>query len=97
MSPAEPSRSVSTGNTHTGSLDREVALRSPSLFPLDRLTAFVLKAFAQAQSYIFIEKTHITNAFNWLSMKQKENGCFQQSGSLLNNAMKVRPCFSCRV
>ncbi|XP_052028668.1 pregnancy zone protein [Apodemus sylvaticus] len=52
------------------------------------LTAFVLKAFAQAQSYIFIEKTHITNAFNWLSMKQKENGCFQQSGSLLNNAMK---------
>lgn len=52
------------------------------------LTAFVLKAFAQAQSYIYIEKTHITNAFNWLSMKQRENGCFQQSGSLLNNAMK---------
>ncbi|XP_028610189.1 pregnancy zone protein-like [Grammomys surdaster] len=52
------------------------------------LTAFVLKAFAQAQSYIFVEKTHITNAFNWLSMKQKENGCFQQSGYLLNNAMK---------
>ncbi|NP_031402.3 pregnancy zone protein precursor [Mus musculus] len=52
------------------------------------LTAFVLKAFAQAQSHIFIEKTHITNAFNWLSMKQKENGCFQQSGYLLNNAMK---------
>ncbi|GAB1291337.1 Pregnancy zone protein [Apodemus speciosus] len=52
------------------------------------LTAFVLKAFSQAQSYIFIEKTHITNAFNWLSMRQKENGCFQQSGYLLNNAMK---------
>nr|XP_034367733.1 pregnancy zone protein-like [Arvicanthis niloticus] len=52
------------------------------------LTAFVLKAFVQAQSYIFIEKTHITNAFNWLSMKQKENGCFQQSGYLLHNAMK---------
>ncbi|XP_051011619.1 pregnancy zone protein-like [Acomys russatus] len=52
------------------------------------LTAFVLKAFAQAQSHIFIEKTHITNAFDWLSKKQKENGCFQQSGSLLNNAMK---------
>lgn len=64
---------------------------------MDRLTAFVLKAFAQAQSHIFIEKTHITNAFNWLSMKQKENGCFQQSGYLLNNAMKVRPCFSASV
>ncbi|XP_005365348.1 pregnancy zone protein-like [Microtus ochrogaster] len=52
------------------------------------LTAFVLKAFAQAQSHIFIEKTHITKALNWLSGKQKENGCFQQSGHLLNNAMK---------
>ncbi|XP_055465269.1 pregnancy zone protein-like [Psammomys obesus] len=52
------------------------------------LTAFVLKAFSQAQSHIFIEKTHITNAFNWLAMKQKDNGCFQQSGYLLNNAMK---------
>ncbi|XP_038175866.1 pregnancy zone protein-like [Arvicola amphibius] len=52
------------------------------------LTAFVLKAFAQAQSHIFIEKTHMTKALNWLSGKQKENGCFQQSGHLLNNAMK---------
>ncbi|XP_059112905.1 pregnancy zone protein-like [Peromyscus eremicus] len=52
------------------------------------LTAFVLKAFAQAQSHIFVEKTHITKALNWLSGKQKETGCFQQSGSLLNNAMK---------
>ncbi|CAH7422708.1 pregnancy zone protein [Phodopus roborovskii] len=52
------------------------------------LTAFVLKAFAQAQSHIFIEETHITKALNWLAGKQKENGCFQQSGYLLNNAMK---------
>ncbi|KAL1791017.1 pregnancy zone protein-like, partial [Sigmodon hispidus] len=52
------------------------------------LTAFVLKAFAQAQSHIFIEKTHITKALSWLSGKQNENGCFQQSGYLLNNAMK---------
>ncbi|XP_036037851.1 pregnancy zone protein-like [Onychomys torridus] len=52
------------------------------------LTAFVLKAFAQAQSHIFIEKTHITKALNWLSGKQKETGCFEKSGSLLNNAMK---------
>lgn len=60
-------------------------------FSACRLTAFVLKAFAQAQSHIFIEKTHITRALNWLSGKQKENGCFQQSGHLLNNAMKVMP------
>uniref|UniRef100_A0A8C8WPI5 Pregnancy zone protein-like n=1 Tax=Panthera leo TaxID=9689 RepID=A0A8C8WPI5_PANLE len=52
------------------------------------LTAFVLKSFAQAQSYIFVEKSHITDALTWLSQKQKENGCFQRSGSLLNNAIK---------
>ncbi|XP_047404632.1 pregnancy zone protein-like isoform X2 [Sciurus carolinensis] len=52
------------------------------------LTAFVLKSFAQAQSYIFVENSHITDAFTWLSQKQKENGCFQLSGSLLNNAIK---------
>ncbi|XP_006901821.1 PREDICTED: alpha-2-macroglobulin-like [Elephantulus edwardii] len=52
------------------------------------LTAFVLKSFAQAQSFIFVETSHITQAFTWLSQRQKENGCFQRSGSLLNNAIK---------
>uniref|UniRef100_A0A7N5KFS6 Pregnancy zone protein-like n=1 Tax=Ailuropoda melanoleuca TaxID=9646 RepID=A0A7N5KFS6_AILME len=52
------------------------------------LTAFVLKSFAQAQSHIFVETSHITNALTWLSRRQMENGCFQRSGSLLNNAIK---------
>ncbi|XP_036923697.1 pregnancy zone protein-like [Sturnira hondurensis] len=52
------------------------------------LTAFVLKSFSQARSYIFVEHSHIMDSFTWLSRKQKENGCFQHSGSLLNNAIK---------
>ncbi|XP_057559019.1 pregnancy zone protein-like [Hippopotamus amphibius kiboko] len=52
------------------------------------LTAFVLKSFAQARSYIFVEDLHIMKSLTWLSQKQKENGCFQRSGSLLNNAIK---------
>ncbi|XP_045869402.1 pregnancy zone protein-like [Meles meles] len=52
------------------------------------LTAFVLKSFAQAQSHIFVEMSHITSALTWISQRQKENGCFQRSGSLLNNAIK---------
>nr|XP_036311232.1 pregnancy zone protein-like [Pipistrellus kuhlii] len=52
------------------------------------LTAFVLKAFSQARSHIFVEDSHITNSLTWLSQKQRQNGCFQRSGSLLNNAMK---------
>uniref|UniRef100_A0A8C3WA37 Alpha-2-macroglobulin n=1 Tax=Catagonus wagneri TaxID=51154 RepID=A0A8C3WA37_9CETA len=52
------------------------------------LTAFVLKTFAQARTYIFIDETQITEALTWLSQKQKDNGCFRSSGSLLNNAIK---------
>ncbi|XP_061863702.1 alpha-2-macroglobulin [Colius striatus] len=52
------------------------------------LTAFVLKAFAQARTHIFVDENHIQDALVWLSYKQKENGCFQSSGTLLNNAMK---------
>uniref|UniRef100_A0A8C0ZZC4 Pregnancy zone protein n=1 Tax=Castor canadensis TaxID=51338 RepID=A0A8C0ZZC4_CASCN len=52
------------------------------------LTAFVLKSFAQAQSHIFVESAYIMNALTWLSQRQTESGCFQRSGSLLNNAMK---------
>ncbi|XP_037370271.1 alpha-1-macroglobulin-like [Talpa occidentalis] len=52
------------------------------------LTAFVLKSFVQAQSHIFVENSHLTNSFNWLAKKQKENGCFQRSGTILNNAIK---------
>uniref|UniRef100_A0A8I3W0V8 Alpha-2-macroglobulin n=1 Tax=Callithrix jacchus TaxID=9483 RepID=A0A8I3W0V8_CALJA len=52
------------------------------------LTAFVLKTFAQARAYIFIDEAHINQAFTWLSQKQKDTGCFRSSGSLLNNAIK---------
>ncbi|XP_042529420.1 alpha-2-macroglobulin-like, partial [Dipodomys spectabilis] len=52
------------------------------------LTAFVLKTFAQARRYLFIDELHITRALQWLSRGQKDNGCFTRSGSLLNNAMK---------
>ncbi|NXU52220.1 A2MG protein, partial [Turnix velox] len=52
------------------------------------LTAFVLKSFALARPYIFIDVKHIQDALVWLSYKQKENGCFRSSGTLLNNAMK---------
>uniref|UniRef100_A0A8C9GRN1 Alpha-2-macroglobulin n=1 Tax=Piliocolobus tephrosceles TaxID=591936 RepID=A0A8C9GRN1_9PRIM len=52
------------------------------------LTAFVLKSFAQAQSYIFVENSHIRDALTWLSRRQKADGCFEGSGSLLNNAIK---------
>uniref|UniRef100_A0A8C6IDN1 Murinoglobulin 2 n=1 Tax=Mus spicilegus TaxID=10103 RepID=A0A8C6IDN1_MUSSI len=52
------------------------------------LTAFVLKSFAQARAFIFIDESHITHAFTWLSQQQKDNGCFRSSGSLFHNDIK---------
>ncbi|XP_062978549.1 alpha-2-macroglobulin-like [Elgaria multicarinata webbii] len=52
------------------------------------LTAFVLKSFAQAKRFIFIEERHITEDLAALAKQQKGNGCFQSTGSLLNNALK---------
>uniref|UniRef100_A0A671WG83 Alpha-2-macroglobulin domain-containing protein n=1 Tax=Sparus aurata TaxID=8175 RepID=A0A671WG83_SPAAU len=52
------------------------------------LTAFVLRSFAKAQSFIFIDPTKIEESKTWLERKQRENGCFEQSGKLFNNRMK---------
>uniref|UniRef100_A0A8P4KJ18 Alpha-2-macroglobulin n=1 Tax=Dicentrarchus labrax TaxID=13489 RepID=A0A8P4KJ18_DICLA len=52
------------------------------------LTAFVLRSFAKAQSFIYIDPTNIEESKTWLKRKQRENGCFEQSGKLFNNRMK---------
>ncbi|XP_044278136.1 alpha-2-macroglobulin [Varanus komodoensis] len=52
------------------------------------LTAFVYKIFVKLSKIIFVEKIHITDALSALAIRQKPNGCFQDTGTLLNNAMK---------
>ncbi|XP_039986149.1 alpha-2-macroglobulin-like isoform X2 [Xiphias gladius] len=52
------------------------------------LTAFVLRTFAKAQSFIYIDPTNIEESKTWLESKQRNNGCFHQSGKLFNNRMK---------
>ncbi|KAK2846829.1 hypothetical protein Q5P01_009828 [Channa striata] len=52
------------------------------------LTAFVLRTFAKAQSFIYIDPTKLEQSKTWLEGKQRENGCFEQSGKLFNNRMK---------
>ncbi|XP_066564885.1 alpha-2-macroglobulin isoform X2 [Amia ocellicauda] len=52
------------------------------------LTAFVLKSFGSARSFIFIDPAHISEARSWLSKLQMENGCFRSVGKLFHNAMK---------
>nr|XP_046244328.1 alpha-2-macroglobulin-like [Scatophagus argus] len=52
------------------------------------LTAFVLRSFVKAQSFIYIDPAKITESKTWLESKQQKNGCFKQLGKLFNNRMK---------
>ncbi|KAG7231896.1 hypothetical protein INR49_010117, partial [Caranx melampygus] len=53
-----------------------------------QLTAFVMRCFAKAQSFTFIDPAKIQQSKTWLLSKQQTNGCFQKSGKLFNNRMK---------
>lgn len=49
----------------------------------------MLRSFAKAKAFIYIDPTKMEESKIWLLEKQKESGCFQQSGKLFNNRMKV--------
>ncbi|XP_013882149.1 alpha-2-macroglobulin [Austrofundulus limnaeus] len=52
------------------------------------LTAFVLRSFYKAQTFVYIDPTKIEESKTWLVNKQRKNGSFEQSGKLFNNKMK---------
>ncbi|XP_053177575.1 alpha-2-macroglobulin-like [Scomber japonicus] len=52
------------------------------------LTAFVLRSFAKAQSFIYIDPEKVQQTKIWLESIQRNNGCFEQLGRLFNNRMK---------
>lgn len=52
------------------------------------LTAFVVRSFAKAQSFIYIDPRKIEESKTWLERKQQDNGCFEKSGKLFHNRMK---------
>ncbi|XP_074858471.1 alpha-2-macroglobulin-like protein 1 [Carettochelys insculpta] len=52
------------------------------------LTAFVVKSFAQAKKYIFIDDKIIQDALKWLQLHQLPSGCFTNKGRLFHSSMK---------
>ncbi|KAM3833923.1 alpha-2-macroglobulin-like [Diretmus argenteus] len=52
------------------------------------LTAFVVRSFVKAKSFVYIDPEIITASTTWLESKQQRNGCFQRLGNLFNNRMK---------
>lgn len=58
----------------------------PSVY---RLTAFVLRAFGRAKSFIYIDPQVIEISKLWLENRQEPDGSFMRMGKLFNNRMKV--------
>ncbi|XP_038817302.1 alpha-2-macroglobulin-like isoform X1 [Salvelinus namaycush] len=52
------------------------------------LTAFVLRSFGKAKSFIYIDPVKIEQSKTWLERQQGKHGCFVRLGKLFNNRMK---------
>ncbi|XP_054884621.1 alpha-2-macroglobulin-like [Poeciliopsis prolifica] len=52
------------------------------------LTAFVLRSFYKAQSFVYIDPIKIDQSRTWLEQKQHSSDCFKQSGQLIHKSMK---------
>ena len=60
-----------------------------SFFP-HRLTAFVLRSFAQARPFIFVDRDELKHTQDWITKYQNpQGGCFKKSGRLFNKRLKV--------
>ncbi|KAF4116471.1 alpha-2-macroglobulin-like [Onychostoma macrolepis] len=52
------------------------------------LTAFVMRSFGLARSFIFIDPNVLQSTKDWLISKQGSDGCFMQQGTLYHSDMK---------
>lgn len=64
-------------------------LQLPAPRVLFRLTAFVLKSFAQARSFIFIDPRELVAAKGWILRQQLVDGSFPAIGRVLNKDIQV--------
>lgn len=65
----------------------------PLHFNFTRLTAFVLKSFAQAKGYVFIDQSEITSSMMWIMDQQRTDGSFPALGRLINKDLQVQSCY----
>lgn len=63
-----------------------------SIILSSRLTAFVLKSFAQSRGFIFIDPEELRAAKSWLIKHQREDGSFPAMGRILNKDLQVGLC-----
>lgn len=54
----------------------------------------MLRSFAKAAEYIYIDQAKMAETKQWVVEKQQDDGCFQMVGSLFNQRMKVSRPFT---
>lgn len=55
-----------------------------------RITAFVLKVFSMAHSFISVSERHLCGPLQYLLNKQYPNGSFQEDNEVYTITLKVR-------
>jgi len=66
-----------------------VFLASHETSSMVRLTAFVMRSFGLARSFVFIDPNVLQSAQDWLVSQQVSDGCFMQQGTLYHYELKV--------
>lgn len=83
---------TSPAHSYTASLSHRSNFSASMLFCLvlchTRLTAFVLRCFLQAQSYMQINESVLTSAMGWLLKHQGPNGEFVEVGRVIHSEMQ---------
>jgi len=61
-----------------------------TFYYLQRLTALVVKSFAEAKELVFIDPNVMRNAILWLTQRQNaDNGTFNEPGRVIHKSMQV--------
>ena len=53
-----------------------------------RLTAFVVKTFAQAMKYIFVDRDELFQTVDWIIQQQSPDGSFPSTGRVFNKRLQ---------
>jgi hypothetical protein len=54
-----------------------------------RLTAFVVRSYARARKYVFIDDDEIKHSIKWFGTKQKPSGCFLNYGRVFDRSLQA--------
>jgi type III secretory pathway lipoprotein EscJ len=49
----------------------------------------VVRSFARARKYVFVDEDEVKHSIEWLRKKQKPSGCFPKYGKVFDRSLQV--------